>query len=143
MTNTPDSIIKHYSQMAAISGAIPIPVLDVVKLMANQQEMIKELANYYNVDYSSIQQKATIAVYANCPFGKTGSSLVKFIPIVGSIAGGTTQTLLAGASTFALGNAFNFYFRQEKRLDEVSFDGIKSKYQEYLEKGKQLIGQWI
>ena len=72
-------------------------------------------------------------------------SLIKLIPGVGSLVGSITVGALAGASTFALGKAFCYYYRavheghvprpedlrryykEQLALAEQAWSGIKSK----------------
>src|SRR5439155_11983470 len=54
--------------------------------------------------------------------------VVKLIPFVGSVAGGA----LAGASTFALGKAFCFYYRAVHQGHVPRTEDLRHYYQEQL-----------
>src|SRR5262245_56784268 len=54
--------------------------------------------------------------------------VVKFIPVVGSVAGGA----LAGASTFALGKAFCYYYRAVHQGHVPKAEDLRRYYNEQL-----------
>ena len=47
-----DTIIRRHVGFAMIAGAIPVPLVDIAAVTAIQLDLMKELANQYNVDYS-------------------------------------------------------------------------------------------
>src|SRR5262249_26572409 len=100
-------IILGYSSLAATAGAIPIPLVDLFILPGIKTQMIHHLARYYGQPLSAsrfLELASTLG--AGIVIRQAVREVVKFIPVVGSVAGGA----LAGASTFALGKAFCFYY---------------------------------
>ncbi len=99
--------ILGYSTLAATAGAIPVPWLDLLLLPGIQSRMVYHLARLYGQPLSA---KRFLEVAGSVGVGMAARQavrgLIKFIPYVGSVAGAA----LAGASTYALGKAFCFYY---------------------------------
>src|SRR5207237_5777574 len=99
--------ILAYSTLAATAGAIPIPWLDLLILPGVQTRMVHHLAKYYGQPLTAdrfIEIASTLGM--GMLVRQASRELMKFIPYVGSVAGG----VLAGASTFALGKAVCYYY---------------------------------
>jgi uncharacterized protein (DUF697 family) len=81
--------------------------VDLLILPGIQTQLIRHLASYYGQPLSSAR---FLEVAGTLGMGmlvrQAIREVVKFIPLVGSVAGGA----LAGASTFALGKAFCYYY---------------------------------
>jgi uncharacterized protein (DUF697 family) len=101
-------LILGYSYMAAAVGAIPIPFIDLFILPGVQTKMVMELAKLYG---QPITGKGFLELASTLGLGmvarQAAREVAKFIPFVGMAAGAA----LAGASTYALGRAFCFYYR--------------------------------
>jgi uncharacterized protein (DUF697 family)/predicted GTPase len=99
--------IVGYSTLAASAGAIPIPWLDLLVLPGIQTQMIYHLARLYGQPLSGtrfLELAGTLGL--GMVLRQASREVFKLIPYVGSVAGGA----FAGASTFALGKAFCFYY---------------------------------
>jgi uncharacterized protein (DUF697 family) len=99
--------IVGYSVLAATAGAIPIPWLDLLILPVVHTRMIYHLAQFYGQPLSAtrfLELSSTLGL--GMLVRQASREVVKLIPYVGSVAGGA----LAGASTFALGKAFCYYY---------------------------------
>ncbi len=121
--------IIAYSSMAATAGAIPIPWVDLFILPGIQTRMIYRLAELYGQPLSG---KRFLELASTLGMGllvrQAARELVKFIPILGSIAGAT----LAGTSTFALGKAFCFYYSAVHKGHVPKPEELRRYYQEQL-----------
>src|SRR5207245_351978 len=99
--------VVAYSSLAATAGAFPIPWVDLLVLPGIQTRMIYQLAELYGQPLSG---KRFLELASTMGMGllvrQAVREVVKFIPVVGSLAGAT----LAGTSTFALGKAFCYYY---------------------------------
>jgi uncharacterized protein (DUF697 family) len=121
--------ILAYSGLAATAGAFPVPWLDLLILPGIQTRMVHHLADLYG-QHLNAQRFMELA-------GSLGMGLLvrqalrevtKFIPIVGSIASGA----LAGASTYALGKAFCYYYSAIHKGHVPRADDLKRYYHEQL-----------
>lgn len=99
------AIIHSNAAAAAAIGAIPIPVADAPLLAGLQVEMLVALAFNYGIPTEAI--KTTFMPAIAVTVGTlAASSLVKIIPIIGSLV----QAAVAAALTEAIGLTGNGYF---------------------------------
>jgi uncharacterized protein (DUF697 family) len=129
--------IVGYSSLAASAGALPIPWLDLLILPGIQTRMIYHLAKLYGQPmtgsrFMELAGTLGMGVVAR----QAARELVKFIPYVGSIAGAA----LAGASTFALGKAFCFYYSAVHEGHVPKAEDLKRYYKEQLSLAEQSWG---
>jgi len=68
----------------------------------------------------------------------TAGSLVKLIPGIGSLIGGATVSVFAGASTYALGEVFKKHFESGGTILDFDPARLKKMYKEKFEKGKKV-----
>jgi uncharacterized protein (DUF697 family) len=121
--------IVAYSMLAATAGAIPIPWLDLLILPGIQTRMIFHLAQYYGQPLSGrrfLELAGTLGL--GIMARQATREVLKFIPYVGSVAG----SVLAGASTFALGKAFCYYYRAVHQGHVPKPAELRRYYQEQL-----------
>jgi uncharacterized protein (DUF697 family) len=121
------------------AGIIPFPVVDVFAVSAAQLDMIRQLCRVYDVDFAETQGKAIVSSLTTATLARVGAgSLAKLIPVVGSLVGGITNSALAGASTFALGEVFKAHFETGGTILDFDTDRLKKMYKEKFEKGKRV-----
>jgi uncharacterized protein (DUF697 family) len=105
--------IVGYSTLAAAAGAVPVPLVDLALLSAIQSRMVYHLAELYGQPLSRTRFFELAGTLGGSVLLRQGvRELVKLVPFVGPVAGSVACGALAGASTFALGKAFCFYYRQ-------------------------------
>jgi len=132
-----DDIISNHVIFAMTAGAIPIPVADIVAVSAIQYDMIRQIAEFYKVDYDSNKGKALASSLAGATVSRIGASALKAIPGVGTLLGIGSQMVMAGATTYALGMLFDSHFSTGKSLDNINFDSVKEQYKDLLTKGRE------
>ena len=139
---TGESIIKKHMYWSVSAGLIPFPLIDIAAVSAIQTDMLKSLCDFYKVDYSQEKGKAWItaltAATLSSVLARTGASVVKAIPAVGTLVGMTSMAILSGASSYAVGNVFVNHFEEGGTLYNFNTDNFKKFYQEKLEDGKEL-----
>lgn len=121
--------IIAYSSLAATAGAVPIPWIDLLILPGIQTQMIYHLARFYGQPLSGsrfMELASTLGL--GMMTRQATRELMKFIPYVGSVAGAA----LAGASTFALGKAFCFYYRAIHKGHVPRAEELRRYYHEQL-----------
>jgi uncharacterized protein (DUF697 family) len=126
--------ILGYSTMAATAGAIPIPWLDLLILPGIQSRMIYHLARFYGQPLSAarfLEVASTLGL--GVVLRQASREVVKFIPYVGSVAGGA----MAAASTFALGKAFCYYYSTIHQGHVPKPDDLRRYYREQLALAEQ------
>ena len=130
--------ILGYSSLAATAGAFPVPWLDLLVLPGIQTRMIYHLAKMYGQPLSGrrfLELASTLGM--GIAVRQAVREVVKFIPVVGSVAGAT----LAGAATLALGKAFCFYYAAVCQGHVPKTEELKRNYKEQLSLAEGLWGK--
>lgn len=134
-----DTVIRNHIVFSMGAGIIPVPVVDVFAVSATQLDMIRQLCKVYDVDFSETQGKAIVSSLTSATLARLGAgSLAKLIPIIGSAVGSITNSLLAGASTYALGEVFKLHFKTGGTILDFDTNRLKKLYKEKFEKGKKV-----
>lgn len=125
--------IVAYSSLAATAGALPVPLVDLVLLSGIQSRMIYHLAQLYG---QPLTGKRFAEIASTLGLGllmrQAAREMIKLIPLIGPVFGSVTAGALAGASTFALGKAFCFYYRKVHQGHVPSADELRRYYREQL-----------
>jgi uncharacterized protein (DUF697 family) len=136
--NDVDDIITSHIIYSMTAGAIPVPLVDFIAITAIQIDMIKQVADFHGADYDRDKGKSLASSLAGTSLAKIGASAAKSIPGVGTLLGISSQVILAGASTYALGKVFDSHFSENKTLVEFDMDAMKKKYSQFIKKGKKI-----
>lgn len=108
-------IVKTHSAYAAAAGFIPMPFVDVVAITGVQVKMIQSLCDYYELEFNEQLAKGLIASIAASAGATTiaygaGRSLMKSIPVIGTIGAMATMPAAAYGATYAIGEVFAKHF---------------------------------
>ncbi|MFN8255936.1 MAG: DUF697 domain-containing protein [Bacteroidales bacterium] len=137
-----DEIVKKHVYWAVGAGLIPLPVVDIAAVTAIQLDMLKQICTYYKIDYSEESGKAWISALVTSTLSsfvaRMGASAVKFIPLIGTLAGVTSMAVLSGASTYALGKAFSNHFENGGTFGTLDKEKVKQIYEAQVAEGKKL-----
>ncbi len=126
--------ILGYSSLAATAGAFPIPWVDLLVLPSIQTRMIYQLAELYGQPLSGQRfMEMASSLGMGILMRQAVREVVKFIPVFGSLAGGT----LAWASTYALGKAFCYYYRAVHKGHVPQPEQLRHYYQDQLHQAAQ------
>ena len=137
-----DTIIRNHVIWSMGAGLIPVLIADIFAVSALQLDMIRQMSKVYDVDFSETQGKAIVTSLTSTTLARvTAGSLVKMIPVVGSIIGGVTVSVVAGASTYALGQVFKRHFESGGTILDFDPARLKKLYKEQFEKGKKVAEQ--
>ncbi len=138
-----ETIIRNHVIWSMGAGFIPVVVADVLAVSALQLDMIRQLCRVYHVDFSETQGKAIVSSLTTSTLARIAAgSVAKLIPGVGSVIGGMTTSLFAGASTYALGQVFKTHFEMGGTILDFDPARLKKMYQEQFEKGKRVAQEW-
>jgi len=130
--------ILSYSSMAATAGAVPIPVVDLVLLSGIQTRMVYHLARLYGQPLSAqrfLEIAGTLGL--GVLMRQAWRDLLKLIPFVGPVVGSLAAGALAGASTFALGKAFCYYYQAVHQGHVPRPEDLRRYYREQLAEAEQ------
>lgn len=137
------NIVKSHVIWSMGAGLIPIIAVDIVAITALQLDMIRQLSNVYDLDFKETRGKAIVSSLTTTTLSRMGArSLVKMIPFFGSYVGGVALSVMAGASTYALGQVFIKHFEMGGTILDFDPESIKDFYNEQFEKGKDYASAW-
>lgn len=134
-----ESILKDDVITSMVIGLLPFPAVDTVLLMALQVKMVEELCREYRVPFSRHRAAAAVsAVVGALPVASALgiTSLIKSIPLFGSIAGGATVTVMAGALTYAQGRLLVQHFESGGTLLNFDPRRLRSELRRELRQGQ-------
>src|SRR4051794_20211907 len=106
-----NQIVDKYVRWAAGAGLIPIPLVDIASVTGIQLKMLSDLSGLYGVPFAKNRGKSVLGsllgsiVPTNMAYGTVGS-LLKAVPVIGTVLGVLTMPAFAGASTYAVGKVF-------------------------------------
>ena len=107
-------LVERFAVLSGVAGLIPFPVIDAVAVGGLQIQMLRRISQIYDVSFSENRGKALIAALAGALIPTTSTigavSVLKTVPILGTIAGGFVMPALAAGATFAIGMAFIRHF---------------------------------
>jgi len=134
--------VKTHCWWAMGAGLIPVPGLDLAAVFAAQIKLIKDLSDHYGVAFSEHRAKNLIgplisSVGADKLLTGSISSLLKAIPGLGTIGGAAGMSVVAGASTYALGKVFVQHFESGGNLLDFDPAKMKSFFASQYEQGVQ------
>jgi uncharacterized protein (DUF697 family) len=138
-------IVRRYAMWAAGGGFIPAPVVNVATVTGLQVSMLERLSKLYDADYS----RSTAQMFVSAVTGTTvlsvgyrASSILRFVPGVGLLAGGATMGALAAASTYALGHVTINSLETTGDLLRVDMVQAKTTFEDALTRGKEVVNRW-
>ncbi len=136
---TADKIVRNHVIWSLGAGLIPVPLFDLAAVTAIQIDMLNQLPNLYEVDFSQSKGKTFVSALTGSTFAKIGSSLIKAIPGVGTVLGGLSMSALSGASTYAVGQVVISHLEASGDFLNVDLDSAKEAYKEAFEQGKEFV----
>ncbi|EPZ73510.1 hypothetical protein N203_06410 [Helicobacter pylori UM084] len=137
MIDKSKTIIHAASAAAGAAGLIPIPFSDAIPISLIQGGMIYKMNDAFGMDLEESVATSLIAgllgVTAVAQVGRTlVNGLLKFIPVVGSVAGSTTAVIITEGIGFAYLKVLEKCFNDEMGEVELpAMDTIKSLFKEY------------
>jgi uncharacterized protein (DUF697 family) len=139
-------IIRYHMLGAAGVGLLPFPVVDYVALTGIQLNMLRQMAQAYNIPFFKDKVKNIVSPLIGAALpgmvgGPLALSLVKLIPFVGTYVGMTTMPVLAGGITYAVGKVFNQHFASGGTFLTFDPEQVKAYYLQMFEEGKKVAAE--
>ena len=135
-----DRIIHSHTLWGMGAGLIPVPMFDVLAVSAIQLDMLKQLAEAYDSDFTENLGKTFVTALTGGTFARVGASLIKAVPGVGTLVGGASMSVLSGASTYAVGQVAKRHYETGGNLVDINLDSARKTYDDALERGKRVVG---
>ena len=80
-----ENIITTHVVWSLGARLMPVPLFDIAAVTAVQMDMLKQLAELYEADFSKATGKTFVSALTGSTFARIGASLVKAVPGVGTI----------------------------------------------------------
>ncbi|MBF0120199.1 MAG: DUF697 domain-containing protein [Desulfobacterales bacterium] len=138
-----DAIIKNHVLASMGMGLIPIPITDLLGVLGIQLNLLRKLANVYNIGFSKDKGKNILASLVgssfSVSFGNALGSLMKLIPVVGQTIGVIASPLTFGATTYAVAKVFIQHFESGGTFLTFNPEKVREYYQKMLNEGKDFV----
>jgi uncharacterized protein (DUF697 family) len=132
-----EKVVERYSMYSGAAGLIPVPGVDLATVGGVQIQMLRRLSKIYDVPFSSNLGKSLIAALAGAlvpaASGMGAVSLVKSVPVAGTIVAVMAMPTLSAGATYAIGLAFIEHFASGGTL----LDFNPPDYRAFLKRQKQ------
>jgi uncharacterized protein (DUF697 family) len=130
-------LVDRFALWGGGAGLIPIPLVDMATVAGVQIQMLRRLSQIYGVPFSANRGKSIIAALLGTTIPETSAvgvtSVLKGIPIVGTLATLTMPALAAGA-TYAIGKVFIQHFASGGTLLDFNPPDYREFYRAQKEK---------
>jgi uncharacterized protein (DUF697 family) len=107
-------LVDRFALWSGVAGLIPVPLVDVATVGGLQIQMVRRISQIYDVGFSENRGKALIASLVGslipATSGVGAASMLKAVPVIGTIAGGFVMPVLSAGATYAIGKAFIQHF---------------------------------
>lgn len=123
-------LVEDYRQRAIQQGMFPLPGIDLALVARLQSQMLRDLADRYGVRLAEPGEPGVLEhMLKGYGLFTAGGSLlgsaVKWIPVLGSVAGMTSVGAAAGTSTKAMGLAFLDHVERIPEGADLSVDDLR------------------
>lgn len=129
------SIITEHAAYAGFGGGIAPVILDVAVVTGLQMNMMKNLCDEYEVEYSRNITRSALTALAGGSLAGASSGL-KLIPFVGPFVGGFSVGIGAGATTYAIGKVFADHFEAGGTMENFEVGVWRRAFEEQYAKAK-------
>ncbi|MCS7161771.1 MAG: DUF697 domain-containing protein [Bacteroidia bacterium] len=135
--NAAERIIREHMIVAMGAGLVPVPFADWATTTAVQINLVRKLAEVYKIPFFSGLAKGLIASLVGATTVRGGATLVKLIPGIGWLVGGLTASVLAAATTYAIGKVFQTHFEAGGTLKDFDLEAAQRAYKHFFQQGQQ------
>lgn len=137
-----EKLVRNHILASLGVGLVPIPIADIVGILAINLDLIKSLSKEYDVPFEQDRGKAILTSLLGGLFpvavGGTVISLLKFIPIVGQTTGAVALPVLAGAATYAVGKVFVRHYEAGGSIFDLDTAKVKDYFSKQFGIGKKV-----
>jgi len=135
--------VKNYMWWTMGAGLVPVPILDLVAVSGVQLKMLAEISKIYDIPFEKNRGKAVVGSLVGFVVPHSLSygvvfSLLKTLPLLGSLAGASSMVLFSGASAWALGKVFIQHFEAGGTFLDFDPDRVKEYFKEQFEEGRNV-----
>ena len=131
-------LVDRFALWSGVAGLIPVPGIDILAVGGLQVQMVRRLSQIFDVPFSENRGKTLIASIAGAMIPATSgigaASMLKAVPIIGTITAGFVMPVLSSGATYAIGKAFIQHFASGGTL----LDFKAPDYMEFIRAQKEM-----
>lgn len=110
-------VIAGSTTAAMAAALVPVPVADVVAITTVQIGMLGALGAIYGMKLDGKVLLGLVMVHGGAQTGMWFGSLLKTVPVLGTVAGGAIEMTIAGTFTAAMGLGLKDLLRRGEPID--------------------------
>jgi uncharacterized protein (DUF697 family) len=135
--------VKRYMLWAAGAALIPIPFVDIIALVGTQLKMIRELSVIYGIPFEKSGVQAVVGSLLGYILPESLSeglfgSLLKNVPVVGTLVGIPSFAVFSGAYAWALGRVFIMHFESGGTILNFDPEAVKEYFRAQFAEGHKM-----
>jgi len=132
------SLVDRFALWSGVAGLIPVPGVDVLAVGGLQVQMVRRLSEIFDVPFSQNRGKALVMSLAGSLIPATSgigaASVLKAVPVIGTLTAGFVMPALSAGATYAIGKAFIQHFASGGTL----LDFNPPDYREFIKQQKEM-----
>jgi uncharacterized protein (DUF697 family) len=129
-------LVDRLSLWSGAAGLVPLPLVDMAAVGGVQLYMLRRLSEIYEIPFSENLSKSILSSFAGAVVpattAATAGSIMKGVPIVGTVIGVLTMPAVAAGATWIIGKVFIKHFASGGTL--LDFD--PPDYREFIKAQK-------
>ena len=138
-----DALVRKHALAAAGVGLIPLPAIDFIALTGLQANLLRKLSAAYDIPFSEELGKklvgSLVSGYAPVALAMPVASLLKSVPLIGQTAGVLAMSIVAGASTYAIGKVFVQHFESGGTFLNFDPAAVREYFREQFREGREYV----
>ena len=131
-------LVERFSLWSGAAGLIPVPFVDLAAVGGVQIQMLRRILQIYDVPFTENRGKSIIAGLAGSMIPASSAmgtaSLIKGLPLVGTLVSAIAMPALSAGATYAIGMAFIQHFASGGTL----LDFKPGSYHEFIKAQKEM-----
>jgi len=140
------AVINRNVLWALGAGVVPLPLVDMVAVLAVELKMLKQLSDVYDAKFTDNVAKKIVGSLLSS-VGSVGlglavaGSLFKIVPVLGSTLGVVSVPVFAATFTSALGKIFQMHLETGGTLLDFDPKAVRTHFKKEFDKSKIEVAQ--
>ena len=134
------AVVKQHAWWSVGAGILPLPLIDMAALVGVELRMLSKLSEIYEVPFKENRVKGVVTTLlgtvVSTSVGASLGSLVKFVPLVGTLATIAAVPGMYSAVTYALGRVFMTHFEAGGTFLDCDAEKMRAYFVAEYEKAK-------
>ena len=123
-------------------GVLPFPIFDLLAITGVQVKMIKELADFYGVEFRKDLAKSIVMGLVGSLSGGVLAGIgaavsMKFVPVVGNLLAFVALPTASAGITYAVGKVFIQHFEAGGTMLDLEPAKVKEYFRQQFEEGRK------